>query len=524
MLNSLYRKNYVGGYLRLSKEDANSDNESESILNQKKLITKFCEENNFIIHDFYIDDGYSGGNFERPAFKRLLKDIDKGVIDTVITKDTSRLGREFIDTSNYIFKYFPEHNVRYIAILENFDTFKPNGMEDIIPFQTVINDMYLKDTSRKIKSVRHQKMKDGLFVGSSVSYGYKRSDEDNRKFVIEEEEANVVRRIYQMRIDGKNLTQIANILNNEGIEPPTVKHKRNVKTAKSGLWTNSSIRTILTNEVYLGHLIQGKYDKISFRSKKKYLKPRSEWIVVKDNHEPIIDEDTFLKVQNIFKEAKMYRTSDVPHKLKGLVICGDCKKPMTFRMGIYKGERYYVFECRTYQISKKQKCSCHYFREKQLEDYVLDETIKLFKKVVNSDNLSIKYDEVKTNSNRNANYKNIIQKSKDRIKVLDNSLKDLYNDKNEEIISLNDYNSLKKELLKEKKTLEDTISDCEYKIGKLLIDLKKDTKKNTLIKQFIDNPSIEVLKALINKVEIYEDKTVKIYYKFKLGENNEVGC
>ena len=120
MLNSLYRKNYVGGYLRLSKEDANSDNESESILNQKKLITKFCEENNFIIHDFYIDDGYSGGNFERPAFKRLLKDIDKGVIDTVITKDTSRLGREFIDTSNYIFKYFPEHNVRYIAILENF--------------------------------------------------------------------------------------------------------------------------------------------------------------------------------------------------------------------------------------------------------------------------------------------------------------------------------------------------------------------------------------------------------------------
>ena len=161
MLNSLYRKNYVGGYLRLSKEDANSDNESESILNQKKLITKFCEENNFIIHDFYIDDGYSGGNFERPAFKRLLKDIDKGVIDTVITKDTSRLGREFIDTSNYIFKYFPEHNVRYIAILENFDTYKPNGMEDIIPFQTVINDMYLKDTSRQIQSVRHQEMKDG---------------------------------------------------------------------------------------------------------------------------------------------------------------------------------------------------------------------------------------------------------------------------------------------------------------------------------------------------------------------------
>ena len=523
MLNSLYRKNYVGGYLRLSKEDFNSDNASESILNQKKLITKFCEENNFIIHDFYIDDGYSGGNFERPAFKRLLKDIDKGVIDTVITKDTSRLGREFIDTSNYIFKYFPEHNVRYIAILENFDTYKPNGMEDIIPFQTVINDMYLKDTSRKIKSVRHQKMKDGLFVGSSVSYGYKRSPDDNRKFVIDEEEAKVVKRIYQMRIDGNNLTQIANILNNEGVESPTVKHKRNVKTAKSGLWTNSSIRTILTNEVYLGHLIQGKFDKISFRSKKKYLKPRSEWIIVKNTHEPIIDEDTFLKVQNIFKESKMYRTSEAPHKLKGLVICGECKKPMTFKMGIYKGERYYVYECRTYQNSYKKECSCHYFREQKLEEYILDATIKLLRDVVNSEKLSIKYDEVKINSNRKADYENTIKSFKERIKVLDKSLKDLYNDKNSEIISINDYNSLKEELINEKKKLEENISDCEYKMGKILIDLKKDTRKSILIKKFIEEPSIEFLKALISKIEIYEDKTVKIYYKFKIGEKNEIG-
>ena len=197
----------AGGYVRLSKEDLEKIKgellDSISITNQKNIITDFINSNDDIeLVDFYVDDGYSGGNFDRPEFKRLINDIECGVINCVITKDTSRLGREFIETGNYMFKYFPEHDVRYISILDNFDTFNPNGTEDVIPFKAVINDMYIKDISRKVKSVRHNLMKQGLFVGSSVPYGYKRSDEDNRKLVIDDYAAKVVKRIFNMKDKG----------------------------------------------------------------------------------------------------------------------------------------------------------------------------------------------------------------------------------------------------------------------------------------------------------------------------------
>ena len=167
MMNSCKMK--VGAYIRLSKEDE-KEGETESVTNQRELILKYVNQNNLGECEFFIDDGYSGGNFERPNFKRMIDEIEAGNIKTVITKDTSRLGRDFIETSNYMFKYFPENNIRYIAILENFDTFNPNGVEDMIPFQTIINDWYLKDTSKKIKSVRQNKMKQGLYMGSTVAY------------------------------------------------------------------------------------------------------------------------------------------------------------------------------------------------------------------------------------------------------------------------------------------------------------------------------------------------------------------
>ena len=217
----------VAAYIRLSKEDE-KEGESESVSNQKDLIQKYVLQNNLGICEFFIDDGYSGGNFERPNFKKMICEIENGNITTVITKDTSRLGRDFIETSHYMFRYFPEHNIRYIAILENFDTFNPNGVEDMIPFQTIINDWYLKDTSRKIKSVRQNKMKQGEYLGA-VPYGYKRSKEDNCKFEIDEYASEVVKRIFQMRLDGVKPTIIARTLSNEKISPPSIYNGRNIK-------------------------------------------------------------------------------------------------------------------------------------------------------------------------------------------------------------------------------------------------------------------------------------------------------
>ena len=190
-MEALTEKKYIAAaYTRLSIAESKDGGESLSITNQKDYIKKYCEENNIELYDFYVDDGFSGGNFDRPAFKKMINDLECGLINCVITKDTSRLGRDFIETGSYIYKYFPEHDIRYIAILDNFDTENPNGADDIIPFKTVVNHMFLRDTSRKITSVRHDLMKKGLFVGSSVPYGYKRSDEDNRRLVVDNYAAN----------------------------------------------------------------------------------------------------------------------------------------------------------------------------------------------------------------------------------------------------------------------------------------------------------------------------------------------
>ena len=282
MIECTKKKDRVGVYLRISKEDINSCTDSQSIKNQKSLILDYIREKDFSVYDFYVDDGYSGANFDRPSFKRLIKDIENGKIDIVITKDISRLGRDFIETSHYIFKYFPEKNIRYISILDRFDTMLPNGMEDIIPFQAIINDMYLKDTSKKIKAIRQSKMRAGLFVGSCVAYGYKRSVEDNRKLVIDEYSSSIVRRIFNMKLAGLSNVIIARTLTNEGISPPNVYSGRNIKlTYTTNLWKPTTVGNILKNQIYIGNLVQHKYDRVNYKSKKNAYCPKMSGLLLK---------------------------------------------------------------------------------------------------------------------------------------------------------------------------------------------------------------------------------------------------
>lgn len=316
----------VAAYIRLSKEDE-KEGESESIINQKELIKKYIEENKLGKCKYFVDDGYSGGNFERPQFKELIKEIEKGNISTVITKDTSRLGRDFIETSHYMFKYFPEHNIRYIAILENFDTSNPNGVEDMIPFQTIINDWYLKDISKKIKSVRQNKMRQGLYMGSTVPYGYKRSKNNNCKFEVDKYSSRIVKRIFKMRLEGMTPTMIARKLSDEKIDPPSIYSGKNIKkTYTTYLWGLSTINQILQNQIYIGNLVQRKFDKVNYKSKKKVKIDEEDWIIVENFVEPIINKKDFkavqeMKVKNIGRCQKKY-----DYLLKGLVVCGDCGK------------------------------------------------------------------------------------------------------------------------------------------------------------------------------------------------------
>ena len=380
---------HVALYIRLSKEDEKKG-ESESITNQRELIKNYVNKNELGECEFFVDDGYSGGNFERPQFKKMIAEIGKGKINTVITKDISRLGRDFIETSHYMFKYFPEHNIRYIAILENFDTLNPNGVEDMIPFQTIVNDWYLKDISKKIKSVRQNKMKQGLYMGSTVPYGYKRSKENNCKLEIDEYASQIVKRIFKLRIEGWTPTMIARKLSDENIEPPSIYNKRNIKkTYTTNLWGLSTINQILSNPIYIGNLVQRKFDKVSYKSKKKIKLNKDQWIVIENAVEPIISKEIFGKAQAMKNKNVANCNKKYDYLLKGLVVCGDCGRTMTVRRRKikrkYKEDSIETYYCCTNNIRYRNGvCSLHYFNEEKLNKIVIDYLRNILKDEKNS--------------------------------------------------------------------------------------------------------------------------------------------
>ena len=525
MIDYLTNKTYkAGAYVRLSIEDENKDIESVSITNQRAFIKDYAIKNNIEIYDYYVDDGYSGGNFDRPGFKRLINDIQNGIIDCVITKDMSRLGREFIETGNYVFKYFPEHNIRYIAILENYDTLNPNGMEDILPFKAVINDMYLKDISRKIKSVRHDKMKDGLFVGSSVTYGYKRSEEDNRKFVIDEYAAGIVKRIFDMKSDGMTDGMIARTLTNEGILPPDVYRGKKLKkvTVTTNLWKPSSIKTILTNEAYIGNLIQGKYERVSLKSKKKRLLPRSKWIIKKGAIPPIISKELFEKV-NAPKRKTDTRFRQYDYLLKGLVVCADCGKTMLVRRVKNQSDPskvHAIYACRTYATYRNNVCSMHYYREDALNELVLKEIREVLIKYSHNEKLDSKYKSSICNMNLLESYENELAVVKDKIVTIDKAISELYKDRANAIISTDEFSGIKSELEKDRKECVNKVNDLEILLGESKNVLTDEKTKIKWINEFLKSktPEKEVIKILVNRIEVNEDKTIKIYFNFNLNE------
>ncbi len=529
MVDYLTDKTYkAGAYLRLSVEDDNKNIESISIKNQRAFIKDFALKNNIEIYDYYVDDGYSGGNFERPAFKRLINDIENGIIDCVITKDMSRLGREFIETGNYVFKYFPEHDVRYIAILENYDTLNPNGVEDIIPFKAVINDMYLKDISKKIKSVRHDMMKKGEYVGSSVPFGYKRSEENNKLLVIDEYAAPIVQRIFELKDSGKTEGMIARTLSDEGIAPPDVYRKKKLKsvTITTNLWKACTIKNILSNEAYIGNLIQGKYERVSLKSKKKRLLPKSKWIIKKGALPPIISEELFARI-NAPKRKIDIRYREFDYLLKGLVVCGDCGKAMLVRRIKGKADPSKItpiYCCRTYATYRNNVCSMHYYREEDLNDLVLKELRNILIKYSNNESLGKKYETTLCDYDVLKDYESSLKGLKAKIITIDKAISDLYKDRASGIISDEEFLEIKKDLQKDRKNLDEEVANLEILISESKNVFTDEKTKQKYINDFLKmkNPDKELLKTIINKIEVYEDKSIKIFFNFNINEaNNE---
>ncbi|MEX1377136.1 MAG: recombinase family protein [Eubacteriales bacterium] len=414
-------QNYkVGLYLRLSREDNNSDNESMSISNQRTILAEYANERGWEIEDIYIDDGYSGVSFERPEFIRLKKDIENKRINMVITKDLSRLGRNYILTGEFTDYFLPKHGVRYIAVNENYDSTIDN---DFMPFQSVFNEYYAKDTSRKIKSTKLAQMKKGEFIGSQPVMGYMRNPENKHHLIFEDDGAAIVKRMFKMYALGNSARHIADVFNNEGILTPREHYfnrtgKPNPYVDDSNKWGSSTILRMLNNQVYIGHMCQGKRQKANFKVKRRDVIPENEWIVVENTHEPLIDEITWKKVQTILsrnkKGSKPRLKKDKTIALfSNKIICADCGAKMTFTYTKNSKYRYYYrYRCSTYNNQGKNACGYNSIREDELETIVLNE-IKKFSKIAvkNSDRMCEKLITI-SNSIQNQNNGQIERKIK----------------------------------------------------------------------------------------------------------------
>lgn len=506
----------VGLYIRLSKEDEN-EGPSESVNNQKSLLNEFVKEHRLCVHDTYVDDGWSGTSFDRPDFKRLIDDIEAKKVNMVVTKDLSRLGRDYIMTGHYMERYFPENRVRYISLLDGIDTGVDSTANDITPFRAIMNDMYAKDISKKIKSVKRDKQRKGLFIGGKPVYGYKMADEKN-KIVIDEVVAPIVRRIFGMALTGMSCRQIAARLNAEKTPTPATYAGLNQGRVGpyAGLWSSERISDMLQNETYIGNMVQGRSVKISYKSKKCVKQTRENWVVVESTHEPLIDRDAFQKVRMLINSRKTTRSRTYDFLLKGLIFCHECGYPMAvLNRKNAKGEDCLYFVCRTYQrFTKAGVCTCHSIKEKTVTDAVLKKVRKVCQEYLQADELLPIAEQAVKEAHQTESLDSEITALKSKIESLTAHLDKMYMDKLGGILDDKDFERIYQRVKTERTILEQKLSDLEQPDYS---PAKQEDQAKALVQRFMDSAftSRELLVSLIERVELTEDKQIIIRFRFR---------
>ena len=491
----------VGIYLRLSSSDGDSI-ESQSIDNQRLIITNYInshQEELYFVQE-YIDDGYSGSNFERPAWNRLLKDIKLNIIDTIITKDLSRMGRDYISMGTYIEKLFPQNKIRYIAINDDIDTLYETPGLDYLQFKLIFNDLYLKDISKKIRKELTEKKKSGKYTGWKAPYGYKKSKSNKYELVIDTEASTVVKYIFEIA-QYNNIRNITNILNEQKIKTPS--QYANLPN-QSEYWSPKTIKEILSNELYIGKLIQGKRKKINYKTKKEEKVLKKDWIIVNKPNLAIIDKNLFNSV-NTLQVSKYKRKNN--HKtllFYGLLRCKECKHALIINTNP-KNNRHYTM-CSYYLKNTKIKlCTTHSNNYDNLENSLLQHIKQLIKD--NVDPLKLK--QILLNNIKN----NTLHKKEDNLlkekqKII-NNINKIYEDKINESINLINYEKL--------------INKYQNKIKEIDNELKKIKKSkyaNSSIDNIIDdylnlkNINNEFISRLIQYIEISNEKEITIHYNF----------
>lgn len=506
----------AGLYIRLSREDGDRS-ESLSVINQRLLLQEFVQkQTDFSDYEFYIDDGFTGTNFNRPAFQRMLQDIENGKIHCVIVKDLSRLGRNMAKVSIYIQEYFPKKKVRFIAIDDNIDRqfFNLDTSEDMmIDLKNMFNGFYPKDISKKVRSTFRSKQRDGQFIGAFACYGYKKSPADHNQLVIDEPAANIVRRIFQLYLDGYGQNTIAKMLNHEKIPCPSEYKKRcglhycnGNRLENTTYWTYSSVRNILRHRIYTGTMVQN----CSFRqpcSNTAVRMPESEWIIVPDTHEAIIPKEIFDRVQDLLKlGTKQTKLEQSIHIFAGLLRCGDCGRAMV--KITRKGTD--TFRCGSYHRYGTGHCSAHTIDKALLEEIVLADLNSIVQSIHPLKEIILAEEKKRAKRDRqNAAAQENLQKE---IRKLLHKKEHAYNDYVEGILS-------KKEYIKYKEQCNVQISFLKEQSNQTAAPEESKESYNTWITELLKTGYIKQLDRatvveMIHRIYIYDNQTIKIVYHF----------
>ena len=385
----------VGIYVRLSQEDMR-EGESLSIENQKKMLTDYVSQQaGWNLVGIYEDDGYSGTNFDRPGVKQLLDDAKSGKINLILCKDLSRFGRNYIEVGQYIDYIFPSFNIRFIALSDNVDTLDRNSTAmDLMPIMNLFNEWHAANTSKKVRSVLAQNAKEGKYIASFAAYGYLKGDDEKHTPVIDEPAAKVVRRIFELRATGITPTQIAKILNADGVPIPSDYRAQRLEKPNPykntfHYWSHVAVRNILSNPIYIGHLAQQKFTTVSFKNHKSVRRGKDEWVIAENTHEPIISQELWDKCQEVDRCASHGKImkKGIVLPLNSMMFCPDCGAKMKLNGHAKKkdGSVNYFYACGTYSRCGSTACTTHYISRKQIEKIVLADILAKARYVIENE-------------------------------------------------------------------------------------------------------------------------------------------
>ena len=521
-------------YLRLSRDDE-LQGESGSIQTQRMMLRQYAAEHGLTVVDEYIDDGWSGTNFERPSFQRMIDDIEDGKINCVVTKDLSRLGRNYILTGQYTEIYFPSKGVRYIAINDNVDTI--NGESELAPFLNILNEMHARQTSKKVKAAMHTRFANGAHYGAYAPLGYVKDPDKKGHLLIDPETRWIVEKIFDLAVHGRGAASITRILVEEKVPTPGwLNYERygtfaniyaGAPAEKAYAWTIAQVKSILKEETYIGHSIHNKQSNISFKNKKKVRKPQEEWYRVENTHEAIISEEVFQKVQELIASRRRKRRNGTTQIFAGLIKCADCGWSLAYGENKQNKNPYGYYHCSKNGQGLRQ-CSMHYIRYDVLYAYVLarlqywsmlaqkDED-KLLKRLLNASDR----ERNSAKTTQAAELKNAAQR---KAEVAEQFAKMSEAWSAGRITEYN-FNMLSEKYQNEQKELETKIRQLHETMEAAVQTAADAEKWIALMKQYV-NPvelTAELLNTLIEKITVHEavkgedgsrEQEVEIYYRF----------